>query len=51
LLDEYVEYVEQRIEDGNVDAAKLNGEWPGWEALKEFKPTYPEEVSEEIDGS
>lgn len=38
LLNEYVTFVEQEIEDGHVAQAKLNGDWPGWEILKGFHP-------------
>lgn len=38
LLDEYVSYVEQRIEDGDTAQAKLDGSWPGWSRIVEFKP-------------
>lgn len=35
LLDEYMNYIEQSDEDGNVAQAKLEGNWPGWEWMKE----------------
>lgn len=38
LLNEYVSHIEQEVEDGDVDRARLNGEWPGWESLKGFSP-------------
>ena len=47
LLAEYVNYTMFAMEDGDVNAAKLNGEWPGWEALKGFKPTYRDDIDEE----
>lgn len=34
LLSEYTEYVDHRILDGDVDSARLAGDWSGFEALK-----------------
>ncbi len=38
LLDEYVSYTMETMESNDVDLARLNGEWPGWECLKGFSP-------------
>ena len=37
FLTEYADHMEQRIEDGDVDSAKLAGEWPGWEFMTALK--------------
>lgn len=37
LLEEYVSYIEQRAEDGDVAEAMLAGDWPGWEWIKREK--------------
>lgn len=35
LFNEYVSYIEQKAEDGDAANAKLEGNWPGWEAMKD----------------
>ena len=35
-----MEHYEAQGMDGDVAQAKLDGVWPGWEAMKDFKPTY-----------
>ncbi len=37
LLEEYVEHIEQRVEDGDTDRARLIGSWPGWEFMAALK--------------
>jgi hypothetical protein len=39
LLNELVEQWMNESQDLEVDEAKLAGDWPGWEAMKNFKPT------------
>lgn len=36
-LGEHYDHVEM---DGDVAQAKLDGGWPGWEKMKDFKPDY-----------
>lgn len=38
LLDDLISEWMHQSEDLSVANAKLEGSWPGWEALKEFKP-------------
>lgn len=38
LLSEYVSYSMQTMEDNDVELARFNGDWPGWESLKGFSP-------------
>lgn len=43
LLDELVNQWLSESQDLEVDEAMLNGTWPGWEAMRYFKPVPPEE--------
>ena len=38
LLEEYIQFTDYEMETGSVDAAKLAGDWPGWEDLKGYNP-------------
>lgn len=38
LLTEYVNHMMAEAQDAECDQAKLNGYWPGWEALRGFNP-------------
>jgi hypothetical protein len=40
LLNELVDQWMNESEDLNVAEAKLDGSWPGWGAMKDFKPTH-----------
>lgn len=40
LLNELVEHYMYESEDGAVAEAKLAGDWPGYEELKNFKPNH-----------
>lgn len=39
LLEELVSDWMHQSDDLGVANAKLDGEWPGWEAMKDFKPS------------
>lgn len=47
LFDEYVTHVGHLEMDLDVANAKLDGDWPGWEAMKDFKPAVYDDTEEE----
>lgn len=39
LLDEFVNYAMNDMDDGNYWRCLAKGNWPGWEILKEYHPS------------
>ncbi len=51
LLRELTDHWGYQNEDLAVANAKLEGDWPGWEQMKHFKPTYDESHEEREEGA